>query len=75
MAAPSAAWADGTEERDSPPSEKGAVMAEKERVRARRAEVATFPTRSITSLLISCEVVFFVVLSSKRLLSCLAWSA
>jgi len=77
MAAPSAALADGTEERTSPlvPA-KGAVMAEKDRARMARAEVAAFPKRSmmLSSLLVcttSEDTTFFllVVLSTKRLLS------
>mmetsp|Transcript_32726 Transcript_32726/g.68821 ORF Transcript_32726/g.68821 Transcript_32726/m.68821 type:complete len:162 (-) Transcript_32726:39-524(-) len=76
MAFPSAALADGTEERKSP---LGPVRAEKDSVRARRAEVAIFPTRSKTSSLVSFGgiflTIFLTVLSSKRLLSCAAWSA
>jgi hypothetical protein len=56
--------------------EKGAEMAEKDSVSARSAEVAAFPTRSKTSLLMTFfEGAFLMlfVLSSKRFLSC-AWS-
>ena len=48
MAAPSEAWAGGTDDRMSPlVPENGDVIAVKEIVTARRNEVAAFPTRSI----------------------------
>lgn len=77
IAAPSAALAEGTEVKSAA---KGELMAEKDNVRARRADVATLPTRSnILSipllLLLWFLLIFGLVLSSKRLTSCFAtWS-
>lgn len=75
IAAPSAALAEGTEVKSAA---KGELMAEKDNVRARRADVATLPTRSnILSipLLLLLLLIFGLVLSSKRLTSCFAtWS-
>ena len=49
MAAPSEAWAGGTDDRMSPVlPENGDVIAVKESARASRKEVAAFPALSIT---------------------------
>ena len=79
IAAPSAALAEGTEVKSAA---KGELMAEKDNVRARRADVATLPTRSnivsiplLLLLLLWFLLIFGLVLSSKRLTSCFAtWS-
>ena len=75
MAAPSEAWAGGTDDRMSPlVPENGDVIAVKEIVTARRNEVAAFPTRSIMLSVLSMALdddakSVAAVLSAKRVLS------